>query len=169
MDFLSNLADSFAVEEAEEAEDSADSDLEVDESDEPGDPIPEFYLPLYHATQALAQGEIDGDDWMEIWERLGLTLHSIIQQIDAQVQRLGRALASRPEAIQAGQMLRQGLHQSLLALDEMGEYLDDDEVEHLHRGWLDLIEASHLVARANQQFNELRSQIGSQSPPPEPS
>jgi len=161
MDFLSNLADSFAIEE----EPAAASEAEPDE--DPGDPIPEFYVPLFHATQALANREIDSDDWLDIWERVGLTLHAIIQQIEAQIQRMGPTFAAHPEALAAGQMLRNGLHQALVALDEMGEFVDDDDVEHLHTGWVDLIKASTMVEKASARFAEVRGRLKSEAPPPE--
>lgn len=154
MDFLSNLADSFAIEE-EPAQGQPEED--------PGDPIPEFYVPLFHATQALAQGEIDSDDWLDIWERVGLTLHTIIQQIEAQIQKMGPTFAAHPEALAAGQMLRNGLHQALVALDEMGEFVDDDDVEHLHAGWVDLIKASTLVEKASARFAEVRGRLQSEA------
>lgn len=161
MDFLSNLADSFAIEEEPAvAPDSACAE-------DPGDPIPEFYVPLFHATQALANGEIESDDWLDIWERVGLTLYSIIQQIEVQIQRMGPTFAAQPEALAAGQLLRNGLHQALVALDEMAEFVDDDDVDHLHNGWVDLIKASGLVEKASARFAEVRSRLQSQAPPPD--
>jgi hypothetical protein len=149
MDFLANLANNYA--EAPAQEQSPEP--------EPPPPIPPFFIPLFEATQAMLAGEIDHDDWMDIWEKVGLTLHSTIQNIEKQLKRTGRAMGRGAEIKLIGQGLKDGLHQAFEALDEMGEYLDDGEEHHLETGWVDLLEASQTIARATTLLQKLRERL----------
>ena len=148
MDFLANLANNYQEEPQPQAG-----------PEEGPPPIPPFFIPLFEATQAMLAGEIDHDDWMDIWEKVGLTLHSTIQNIEKQLRRTGRAMGKGPEIKMVGHGLKDGLHQAFEALDEMGEYLDDGDEEHLQQGWVDLLEASQTIARATSQLQKLREKI----------
>jgi len=149
VDYLANLADSFA-EKPEEVETT------VAES-EPEQPIPAFYRPLYQATEAVAMGEIEIHQWMALWHQVGLSLERMAEQISSQVEQLGTTLGD--EATRAGQLLLSGLEEALEALQVMGDYLDDQDPQHLQDGWGDLLEASFVIARATQEFQSLRSRI----------
>jgi outer membrane PBP1 activator LpoA protein len=149
VDYLANLADSFG-EQPDEPETTA-------EESEPEQPIPAFYRPLYEATEAVALGEIEVDQWMILWHQVGLSLERMAEQISSQVEQLGSSLGD--EARLAGQLLLSGLEDALEALQVMGDYLDDQNPRHLQEGWGDLLEASFVIARATQEFQNLRSRI----------
>lgn len=150
MDYLANLADSFGESEPEEADEE-----EVEDEDEPV--IPPFYLALYQATEAVAVGELELDEWMVIWQQVGVTLERMAEQITAQVARLDGTFG--PEVRVAGQLLIKGLEDALEALSLMGDFLDDQDPEHLNEGWGDLMDASHVIARATHEFQTLRNQL----------
>ena len=149
VDYLSSLADSFA----EVAEEPA----EEEEADESEIPIPPFYQPLYDATQAVAVGDLEVEEWMAIWQQVGAALEGMSEQIAAQVAHVGLTFGEETKA--AGELLLDGLESALEALSEMGEYLEDDDPEHLDQGWGDLLESSQLIARATHEFQTLRNQI----------
>ena len=146
MDYLSSLADSFA-EVAEEPPEEEESEIA----------IPPFYQPLYHASEAVALGELEVEEWMAIWRQVGAALEGMAEQIAAQVAHIGLTFGEETRA--AGELLLSGLESALDALSEMGEYLEDEDPEHLVEGWANLMQASHLIARATQEFQTLRAQI----------
>ena len=149
VDYLSSLADSFG-----EAPD------EVEEEQEPEDEgpvIPPFYQPLYHATEAVAVGDLELEEWLAVWQQVGLTLERMSEQITAQVQRVGVTFGEETRV--AGALLLQGLENALDALQVMGDFVDDQNPKHLNQGWGDLMEASDVIARATHEFQTLRNQI----------
>lgn len=159
MDYLANLASSFG-----EPEPQAEPEQEEEAEDEE-EPIPSFYIALYQATEAVALGELELDQWMVIWQQVGITLERMAQGISSQVARLDGTFG--PEVRVAGQLLIKGLEDALDALSRMGDYLDDQDPEHLNEGWGDLMDASHVIARATQEFQTLRNQLkpGGAQPP----
>ncbi len=149
MDYLSSLADSFGEVAEEEVDEEEDSEPEV--------AIPPFYMPLYQATEAVAVGQLETEEWMAIWQQVGVSLESMSDQIQAQVRRVGLTFGKETKI--AGELLLHGLESALEALTEMGEFLEDQDPEHLNQGWGDLMEASHVIARATYEFQTLRNNI----------
>lgn len=176
MDFLSSLADTFGAPQPYEGQDAllcpgcnwsnpptARTCQSCDKPLEQGEPIPEFYVPLFRATQALAAEEIEPEEWMEIWQHLGASLQNMAAQIEHQIFRMTSVLGQRPEAASASQLLRQGLEDSLDSLDRMGQFLEDDDPTSLLEGWDGLLAASKVIQKAMQQFQALRQQLSTAS------
>ena len=149
VDYLSSLADSFGEAPEEEEEEQ--------EPEDEGPVIPPFYLPLYHATEAVAVGDLELEEWLAVWQQVGLTLERMSEQITAQVQRVGATFGEETRV--AGALLLQGLENALDALQVMGDFVDDQNPKHLNQGWGDLMEASDVIARATHEFQTLRNQI----------
>jgi hypothetical protein len=149
MDYLASLADSFGEVDEEEVAHS--------EPEDDGPVIPPFYQPLYQATEAVAVGDLEMEEWLAIWSQVGLTLERMVEQITAQVERVEATLGQETRV--AGALLLQGLENALEALQVMGDFVDDQNPEHLNQGWGDLMDASDIVARATHEFQRLRNQI----------